>query len=583
MRLWRSAASLPPPADVGDAMGSDWWRVELPDVWGLGRRARATAGWYRAEFAMPAQPVGLFAITTPSLYPNVEVRVNGEIVGRRGDPERPGAHMWRQPFYATFPGALLRPGTNRVELRFATRPDTLGIVGALAIGPDAALHDGAALRAFFTGTLEQVFSIVALTMAAALAFAGARRGGPAVYLWFAAGLVLWAVASLDAFGRQIPLPPGLWSALRSITFHAFLPCFALGFRRALERPVGWVDRALVGAIAAHVLLRALVPPLFAVAVDVIWLAVELAVAIHLVRLIVEAVRRRLLAGGQILAVAAVVGVVASFHDLVALLTGRALIDFPLWTIVPPVAILAALVLQSARMGEALAESREVNVRLERRVAEKAAELESNYAVLRRLEAERAVMAERERLLRDMHDGLGGHLVSMLALVEAEGAPAGDVAEGLRGALEELRLLIDSLDPAEPDLLAVLAGLRSRLEPRLGRAGLRFDWRVRDVPQLRDFGPRQVLQVLRVVQEAITNVTKHAGARTIAVHTGEATGADGRPGVFVEVRDDGRGVDPTAPPGRGLGNMRKRAAELGGDVEIGPADGGGTRVRLWLPL
>jgi len=582
-RLWRGAHDLPPPEGPDEATQSAWWRVELPDVWRLGRRSRATAGWYRAELTLPAQPEGLYAVTIALLFPSAEVRVNGQVVGRRGDPAHPGTQPWRQPFYATFPGALLRAGPNQVEVRFATRRDAIGVVGPITLGPDAALHGGVAVVDFFTGTLGQVFSIVALTMASALAFAGARRGASAAYFWFAAGLALWSIASLNAVGSAIPVVPGLAGWIGSVAFQAFLPCFALGFRRALERPIGRVDWLLVGAIAGHAVLRAVVPPLFAVAVDMVWLPIAFAIALHLVQLIFEATRRRVLVGGQVLAAAAVIGLFASVHDLVSLFTGHALIDFPLWTLVPPLAIVVALALQSLRMGEALAESREANLLLEQRVAEKAQELEQNYAVLRRFEAERAVIGERERLLRDMHDGLGGHLVSMLASVESEGAPASQVADGLRGALEELRLLIDSLDPAEPDLLAVLGGLRSRLEPRLARAGMRFDWRVRDVPQLRDFGPWQVLQVLRVVQEAITNVTKHAGARTIAVRTGESAGPDGRPGVFVEVLDDGRGLSPGAPPGRGLGNMRKRAAELGGDVEIAPAGGGGTRVRLWLPL
>jgi two-component system sensor histidine kinase UhpB len=84
-------------------------------------------------------------------------------------------------------------------------------------------------------------------------------------------------------------------------------------------------------------------------------------------------------------------------------------------------------------------------------------------------------------------------------------------------------------------------------------------------------------VLRVVQEAITNVLKHARATTITVRTGVAAGR----GPYVSVADDGSGFAPEHGEGRGLVNMRRRATELGGDLEIATGPGG-TCVTLWLP-
>jgi signal transduction histidine kinase len=216
------------------------------------------------------------------------------------------------------------------------------------------------------------------------------------------------------------------------------------------------------------------------------------------------------------------------------------------------------------------------------VREKSAELGRNYAQLARLESERVVEAERARLTRDVHDGVGGQLVAALSMLERGDFRGEDVAHVLRDAIDDLRLVIDSVDPSETDLGTLLGNVRDRLEPRLARHGVRFLWRVEDVPAIPGFGPHQALSALRVVQEAVANVLKHASAATIEVRTGVSAKAGRGEGAFVEVRDDGTGFVGSARPGRGLVNMERRAADLGGlfEVESSPA---GTRVRLWLPL
>ena len=89
---------------------------------------------------------------------------------------------------------------------------------------------------------------------------------------------------------------------------------------------------------------------------------------------------------------------------------------------------------------------------------------------------------------------------------------------------------------------------------------------------------QALEVLRLLQEALANIIKHAGARSIAI---SAQGAEA--GVLVQVVDDGVGFDTAQPDaGRGLPNMRERARLLGGRLTIESSRGGGTAVRLWLP-
>jgi signal transduction histidine kinase len=234
---------------------------------------------------------------------------------------------------------------------------------------------------------------------------------------------------------------------------------------------------------------------------------------------------------------------------------------------------------TTRFVQAQRESEALNRELEARVTEKHSELEDSYGKLRALEREQAVARERERIMRDLHDGLGGHLVSALAL--AEHGDAGAIEETLRDALEDLRLVINSLDPDSEDIAVLLGIMRLRMEKRMSREGIGFDWQVSDVRAVRGFGPAMALQILRIVQEAFANILKHSHAMTITVRSGETNGA-GDPSVYLEIHDDGQGIGNGAR-GRGLDNMRRRALAIGGKLEISSETGRGTRVRLSLPL
>lgn len=231
-----------------------------------------------------------------------------------------------------------------------------------------------------------------------------------------------------------------------------------------------------------------------------------------------------------------------------------------------------------RISRALAESQRLNALLEERVREKQGELERQFEALQRLTREAAVAEERRRLMADMHDGVGASLISTLSLVECGEASSQQVATALRECIDDLRLAIDSLEPADGELAPVLGGLRYRLEPRLKAQGITLDWQVQELPVLASLTPQNVLHVLRILQEAFTNVIKHARATRLRVGTKVGGGR-----VTIEVGDDGCGFDSVQPAaGHGLANMRNRAKAIGGELQIEPG-ACGTTLSLSLPI
>jgi signal transduction histidine kinase len=185
------------------------------------------------------------------------------------------------------------------------------------------------------------------------------------------------------------------------------------------------------------------------------------------------------------------------------------------------------------------------------------------------------------LTQDMHDGMGSSLVTALLAVERGNADAGMVADVLKHCIDDLKLTIDSMEPIQADLLLLLANLRYRLGPRLESAGIRLRWEVADVPMMEWIDPRNSLHILRILQEAFTNIVKHAAASEIRV----ATAVEGE-SVVVIIDDNGRGFSMTAgmeKEGKGLRNQRRRATSIGAEVTVAPGDHGGTRLVLRLPV
>jgi two-component system sensor histidine kinase UhpB len=236
-----------------------------------------------------------------------------------------------------------------------------------------------------------------------------------------------------------------------------------------------------------------------------------------------------------------------------------------------VGVIAVLGRRMADSFDRLDRSHEIlNVRL----AEREAEL-STLALQEKMEAARLVREqERGRLTRDLHDGISGHLVSIIAL--SERAETRSIEQAARDALSDLRLVIYSLDIGEDELPLALANFRERLEPQLQRLDVALDWSMAGLPYVAGVTPGNALAVLRIVQEAITNALKHGPARRIGVRGGAT--ADGR--ALIAIDNDGRPFAADSR-GRGLDNMRRRSGQLGAILTF-EALARGTRVVVVLP-
>ena len=222
-----------------------------------------------------------------------------------------------------------------------------------------------------------------------------------------------------------------------------------------------------------------------------------------------------------------------------------------------------------------------NVELKQRVSEKAHELEQAYKRMQATEHEQAVLRERQRIMDDMHDGLSANLVSLHNMVHSQCADSTEVARRLDDTLRELRAIVDSLEPVEGDLGVVLGNIRYRMRAALEESGAKLRWQVEALPVLPDLNPEKILNIQRIVLEALTNTLRHAAAQTVSV---SARAVADRNMIVITIADDGVGFDLTATGGgRGLRSMRERAARIGIALDIQSQPGQGTSITLELPI
>lgn len=181
---------------------------------------------------------------------------------------------------------------------------------------------------------------------------------------------------------------------------------------------------------------------------------------------------------------------------------------------------------------------------------------------------RILLEERERLTRDVHDGLGGQLLSLLVQVRAGRLSNNEIEQELSACLEDLRLIVESLDLGNEDLASLLETFRARVTPQLDAVQINLNWSLdEDAVSNVKFSPEKTLSLFRLLQEAVSNTVRHAKASNLEISIGSD---EKNHKIRIIVADDGIGI-PTDTEhlilGRGLKNMRDRATQIGGTLEI----------------
>ena len=576
----------PAPGDAIPGAACAWKTVPLAQTWHGPADRRMSDVWYRLHFRLSAVPARGLAMYMVAFNRSGRLFVNNQYLREVGRMTEPLPLNWNRSQYALMPPGLLRVGDNEIEIQQRSYRWEQGWLAPVQLGPEDRMLAMWRQRVFWQNELVRILGVSTAVMSLFMFGVWLGRRSHTMYFWFGCVSLMWTAISLDYFALYPPLEAHLWErcmeaaqVLRGVLMFMFVLRYG-GQRRPLIEIGVWAYFVLgCAAMFSEVLPRN--------AIDLWYLVMLIASAFFCVMLVREGLRHSRLEGSM-LGIASAVQFGLSGYDL-WLFSGRNWTDrvylahfsAPLF-----VGVVGAILVQ--RFVESLNAYEKLAAVLEQRVAEKAGELERNYEQLLEARRNQALATERGRIMSEMHDGIGSQLTLALSLVrrmdreanpEANGED-GQVATVLRESIEDLQLIIDSLEPVENDLLTVLGTLRYRLHDRLGKGGIELQWNVVDLPPLPMLTPHSVLSILRIVQEAFANCLKHSGATRIAVSTGLA----GEPGrgetAHIAIVDNGCGIDGSRA-GRGLENMRRRAEALGGRLQI-TSRPGLTEVLLVIP-
>ncbi|WP_250152636.1 sensor histidine kinase [Ancylobacter radicis] len=532
-----------------------------------------------------------WAIMLPRFANAVEVRINGQnVLDTRLDPVA-NRQLQNPSVIATIPDTMLREGRNDLSMRLYVWGPLRGYLDRVFIGPRAELSPAYRLRNFLFSTLPLIFKAWQAILALILGIMWLNRRHDVAYGVLGLTMVVGVLqglamtplttgvpASLDALlAATMPLEAALMFIFLVLFFHCplprwtpllFLPSLVMLISAIPGDPalVRWVY-ALVGVSAGGLFMVLCLFFLARITLqrgDIVSLTLSCAITA-----LVTAWGYDLLVATDILG-----------HGRIFL--SRLSYSFLL------VAIGAGL---TWRFAHALNEVDNFASRMVELVGEAEEKVRASFA--REEERSRAMTlaAERSRLTRDLHDGLGGQLMSIVALSERE-AGGERINQAARAALRELRLVIDAMDDMGGDLLLALGSWRERAQAQLRSHDIQLDWQAEQqgLPLHPELRPWHVIQIVRILDEAITNAARHSGAGRVRVRVGsgrpdgpEASGSGG----WISISDDGRGAAP--PPdlrvpvrkGRGLANMRARATMCGASLDI-VIGGSGASVRLDLP-
>ena len=561
-----------------------WTPVKLMDYWNIRWPHHDGVVWYRLHWTQASAdaPVGLlldYVCLADAVY------VNGTLVYRDPQLVEPLSRRWIAPQFFVVDKPLLQVGENTLLVRVSGLAAYQPGFGTVRIGNDAAVQalyrDGVRWRydvRLFNFAISAVLGVL-------FGMLWLLRRRDTVYGWYALSTLFgagyawnyvtastWPFASTDA-----------WQAFVVALLVTSTCSFTVFLLRFCERRWPRTEAAM-GLASVAAFAFALLDPHRMGPWRNLWVLPTILFYYATIATFLWHAARSQRIEVRVLGVCLLLPILLSFHDLalyLELIHG----DNYIGALTSPLSLIGMAFAVAWRFSAAMRRVEGFNVELRHEVDLATARLGDTLAREYALALDNTRIGERLNLVRDLHDGFGGSLLGAIAALENPQRPPepARVVGTLKELRDDLRLVIDTTThEQDSDLAGLLAPLRHRWSQRMDMADIDSRWQLENLDGLH-LGPARSLDLLRLLQEALTNVLKHRQAGYVGVTVRRADTQ-----LSIEVRDDGCGFDPSTTCGNhgggaGLASLRTRAARLGAELVLDTAPGHGAALRVAVRL
>lgn len=556
--------------------------VSLPDAWNKSRQEGLWA--YRLSFELEVYPSEPWALYIPRLGNRFRIELNGHSLAQLGRFGDRSSDYAQRPHYFPLPEGSLRAGDNRLRITLEGERGRYAGLSAVQIGPDSLLRPVYTWRdrAQSGGSLVVIAMCAVFALLGLALYAALRQASDG---FFSLSCLFCAVRTSYAVVEHVPFDFRAWNWLVDICYAGLVATIVAFCVRALVMNTRRWDPVVLGFSAVSLVLVSWHTFAQENRVRQLWTMLMLLFVLVVSLTVVWQWWRQRTGISAALALAAVGGLALGAHDhWLVFYTSQGYGGFALARYALVLFILAMGWIIVDRLIARMREERALRLAVAHELEEKKKQLDVEYEIRSRQVAELAHMVEREKLLQDLHDGMGLQLNSLLCMVEKGEAQKDEVQTEVRNSIEQLRVLIDGSETFDGTLAELLGHIRYRIESRLKKQGIRLDWSGVITTSPQRVRAAAAVSLQRLVFELCTNVIKHANASCVRLLV-EMVEVSGRPtDLRLHFEDDGKSAcEPVQGTGMGQRSIGRRVLELGGTHGTLISENGAWTHQVSIPI